>query len=76
MSKNEKCHYTNMLNRLKILDEQICQMQTTLKSFKDMMRKNFEENLIESSDGEKDADQIREMSLDAMMNDKTGDASE
>ena len=76
MSKNEKCHYTNMLNRLKILDEQICQMQTALKSFKDMMRKNFEENLIESSDGEKDADQIREMSLDAMMNDKTGDASE
>ena len=40
MKDEEKCHYTNMLNRLKMLDEQICQMQTTLKTVKDIMRKN------------------------------------
>ena len=53
MNNEDKCHYTNMLNRLKMLDEQICQMQTTLKSVKDIMRRNFEERNIDMSDGEK-----------------------
>ena len=76
MSKNDKCHYTNMLNRLKILDEQICKMQDTLRSVKDIMRKNFEKKIVEDTDGERDPDQIRELSLDTMLSDETGEGSE
>jgi len=73
MSNEDKCHYTNMLNRLKMLDEQICQMQTTLKSVKDIMRRNFEERNIDMSDGEKDPDTLREESIGVMKEDNNGD---
>lgn len=73
MNNEDKCHYTNMLNRLKMLDEQICQMQTTLKSVKDIMRRNFEERNIDMSDGEKDPDTLREESIGAMKEDNNGD---
>lgn len=62
-----------MLNRLKMLDEQICQMQTTLKSVKDIMRRNFEERNIDMSDGEKDPDTLREESIGVMKEDNNGD---
>lgn len=73
MNNEDKCHYTNMLNRLKMLDEQICQMQTTLKSVKDIMRRNFEERNIDMSDGEKDPDTLREESIGVMKEDNNGD---
>jgi len=73
MRDEEKCHYTNMLNRLKMLDEQICQMQTTLKTVKDIMRKNFEERNIDKSAGEKSPDTLREESIGAMKEDNNGD---
>jgi len=73
MSKEDKCQYTNMLNRLKILDEQICQMQTTLKSVKEIMRKNFEERTIDSSDGEKTPDALREEAIVAMVEENNGE---
>lgn len=73
MKDEEKCHYTNMLNRLKMLDEQICQMQTTLKTVKDIMRKNFEERNIDNSAGEKNPDTLREESIGAMKEDNNGD---
>jgi len=73
VDNEDKCHYTNMLNRLKMLDEQICQMQTTLKSVKDIMRKNFEERNIDMSDGEKSADTLREESIGAMKEDNQGE---
>ena len=62
MSKNKNCPYTKVLNRLKILDEQIFQMQTnirkvreiiTLKSKKDDVPQGEEthpENPIDSFD--------------------------
>ena len=62
-----------MLNRLKMLDEQICQMQTTLKSVKDIMRRNFEERNIDMSDGEKDPDTLREESIGVMKEANNGD---
>ena len=73
MKDEEKCHYTNMLNRLKMLDEQICQMQTTLKTVKDIMRKNFEERNIDNSAGEKSPDTLREESIGAMKEDNNGE---
>ena len=73
MNNEDKCHYTNMLNRLKMLDEQICQMQTTLKSVKDIMRRNFEERNIDMSDGEKDPDTLREESIGVMKEDNNVD---
>jgi hypothetical protein len=73
MSKEDKCHYTNMLNRLKMLDEQICQMQTTLKTVKDIMRKNFEERNIDTSGGEKTPDSLREEAIEAMSDETKGE---
>mgnify|MGYP001064218209 CR=1 FL=1 len=73
MSKEDKCHYTNMLNRLKMLDEQICQMQTTLKTVKDIMRKNFEERNIDNSAGEKTPDSLREEAIEAMSDESKGE---
>ncbi len=73
MSKEDKCHYTNMLNRLKMLDEQIYQMQTTLKTVKDIMRKNFEERNIDNSGGEKTPDSLREEAIEAMSDESKGE---
>ena len=73
MGKKDTCSYTTMLNRIKILDEQICEMQNTLKSVKDIMRKNFEERLIDADTNEADADQIRATSLETMREDSQGE---
>ena len=43
MSKKAKCLYTNMLNRLSILDEQIFQMQANLEKVREMVNSGFEE---------------------------------
>ena len=48
-------------------------MQTTLKSVKDIMRRNFEERNIDMSDGEKSADTLREESIGAMKEDNQGE---
>ena len=73
MSNEDKCHYTNMLNRLKMLDEQIYQMQSTLKTVKEIMRKNFEERNIDESAGEKTPDMLREDAIGSMIDDNNGD---
>lgn len=73
MSNEDKCHYTNMLNRLKMLDEQIYQMQSTLKTVKEIMRKNFEERNIDESAGEKTPDMLREEAIGSMIDDNNGD---
>ena len=41
MSKKQKCLYTNMLNRLTILDEQIFQMQATLAKVREIVDSKF-----------------------------------
>lgn len=41
MSKKQKCLYTNMLNRLTILDEQIFQMQNSLAKVREMVNSKF-----------------------------------
>ena len=48
-------------------------MQTTLKTVKDIMRKNFEERNIDKSAGEKSPDTLREESIGAMKEDNNGD---
>ena len=48
-------------------------MQTTLKTVKDIMRKNFEERNIDESAGEKSPDILREESIGAMKEDNNGD---
>ena len=73
MSKKDNCSYTTMLNSIKMLDEQICEMQNTLKNVKDMMRRNFEERMIDKEKEVSDADQIRAASMEAMLDEKTGD---
>ena len=73
MSNEDKCHYTHMLNRLKMLDEQIYQMQSTLKTVKEIMRKNFEERNIDESAGEKTPDMLREEAIGSMIDDNNGD---
>jgi len=73
MSKKDNCSYTTMLNSIKMLDEQICEMQNTLKNVKDMMRRNFEERMIDKGNEASDADQIRAASIEAMLDEKTGD---
>ncbi|MEK9769450.1 MAG: hypothetical protein VW683_11060 [Betaproteobacteria bacterium] len=66
MSEKEDCRYTNMLNRLKVLDEQICKMQDTLKVVRELMRKDFEEKIVKEDKGETSPDQIRMASLEIM----------
>lgn len=55
-----------MLNRLKVLDEQICKMQDTLKVVRELMRKDFEEKIVKEDKGETSPDQIRMASLEIM----------
>jgi len=43
MSKKAKCLYTNMLNRLSMLDEQIFQMKANLEKVREMVNSGFEE---------------------------------
>ena len=73
MSDDDKCRYTNILDRLKILDEQICQMQDTLKTVKDVMRKNLEERIAERDVGESTPEQIRATALETMRDSKKGE---
>ena len=73
MSKKDNCSYTTMLNSIKMLDKQICEMQNTLKNVKDMMRRNFEERIIDNDNEVADADQIRAASIEAMLDETTGD---
>jgi hypothetical protein len=70
MSEKEDCRYTNMLNRLKVLDEQICKMQDTLKVVRELMRKDFEEKIVKEDKGETSPDQIRMASLEIMNEDR------
>ena len=70
MSEKEDCRYTNMLNRLKVLDEQICKMQDTLKVVRELMRKDFEEKIVKEDKGETSPDQIRMSSLEIMSEDR------
>jgi CHASE3 domain sensor protein len=70
MSEKEDCRYTNMLNRLKVLDEQICKMQDTLKVVRELMRKDFEEKIVKEDKGETSPDQIRMASLEIMSEDR------
>jgi hypothetical protein len=59
-----------MLNRLKVLDEQICKMQDTLKVVRELMRKDFEEKIVKEDKGETSPDQIRMASLEIMSEDR------
>ncbi len=59
-----------MLNRLKVLDEQICKMQDTLKVVRELMRKDFEEKIVKEDKGETSPDQIRMASLEIMNEDR------
>ena len=71
MAKKQNCKYTNMLDRLKVLDEQICKMQDSLRIVRELMRKDFEERVAKEEKGEATPDQIRLASLELMNEDKT-----
>lgn len=71
MAKKQNCKYTNMLDRLRALDEQICKMQDSLKIVRELMRKDFEERVAKEEKGEATPDQIRLASLELMNEDKT-----
>jgi hypothetical protein len=72
MAEENKCHYTNVLNRLKILDEQINQMQDTIKKVKDLMRKNLEERIADEGEGAT-PEQIRVTSMEVMREETKGE---
>lgn len=72
MAEENKCHYTNVLNRLKILDEQINQMQNTIKKVKDLMRKNLEERIADEGEGAT-PEQIRVTSMEVMREETKGE---
>lgn len=75
MTEENKCHYTNVLNRLKILDEQISQMQNTIKKVKDLMRKNLEERIADEGEGVT-PEQIRVTSMEVMREETKGEKSD
>ena len=73
MSEEEKCCYTNVLNRLKILDEQICKMQSTIKKVREIMRKDLEERIVNEGEGASSPEQVRMMSMEIMKEDPKGE---
>lgn len=50
MSKKPKCLYTNMLNRLTMLDEQIFKMQADLAKVREMVNSRVDAEFLEEAD--------------------------
>lgn len=73
MSEEDKCRYTNVLNRLKILDEQINQMQDTIKKVRDIMRKDLEERIARDGDKISSPERIRVTSMEIMKEEDKGE---
>ena len=73
MSEEEKCCYTRVLNRLKMLDEQICKMQTTIKKVREIMRKDLEERVANNGEGVSSPEQVRMASMEIMKEDPKGE---
>ena len=73
MSEEDQCRYTNVLNRLKILDEQINKMQDTIKKVRDIMRKDLEERVARGGDKISSPEQIRVTSMEIMKEEGKGE---
>jgi hypothetical protein len=64
MSKEKKCLYTSMLNKLSALDEQIYQMQANLAKVREMVDAKFYPD---------ESEEIRSTEKDRPPNDNKGD---
>jgi hypothetical protein len=71
MSKNKNCPYTKVLNRLKILDEQIFQMQTNIRKVREIITlKSKKDDPLQGEEAHPDSaidsfDKMRESQVEA-----------